>query len=90
MDRMIRPKMTVLPASALLPKHLTHKVIKKQPYYYNDPQQGKPPDGTFRAGTKVRLLEHDGGPMCRVADKKGVCVMTAFDGLLLISESDAG
>ena len=82
MDHMIRPKMTVLPDSVLLPKHLTHKVIRKQPYYYSGPQPGKPPDGSFRAGTKVQLLEHDGGPMCRVADKKGVSVMTAFDGLL--------
>ena len=90
MGRMIRPKPSVLPASALLPdrnilepppNEFTHEVVAEQPYYYVGPHQTAPPEGTFPAGTKVVLLKHDGGSVCRVADGRGVCAATAFDGL---------
>jgi hypothetical protein len=87
MGRMIRPKMEVLPESALTPPaRYTHVVVKKQPYYASGPDQGAPPEGHFPAGAKVRLLEHDGGPMCRVANEHGMIAMTAFGGLRLILE----
>jgi hypothetical protein len=87
---MLRPKASVLPDSAQLPgrnliqpppNQFTHEVRAEQPYYYDGPHQDAPPEGTFRAGTKVVLLEHDGGPVCRVADGRGLYVATAFDGL---------
>ena len=90
MDRITRPKPQVLPDSALVPKanlldppptHFTHQVARKQPYFYIGPNQDAPPEGSFPAGAKVLLLTHDGGPMCRVADARGVCAMTAFSGL---------
>jgi hypothetical protein len=89
MDRMRRPKATVLPDSALVPEknlqppptEFTHEVIADQPYYYSSPQQATPPDGTFSAGTKVKLLAHDGGHMCQVVDARGLCAMTAWSGL---------
>jgi hypothetical protein len=90
MDHMIRPKARVLPKSALVPdrnllqpppNQFTHEVISEQPYYYLDPDQTDAPDGTFPAGTKVLLLFHDGGSVCRVADGQGLYVATAFDGL---------
>ena len=90
MDRMTRPKAEVLPDSALVPEanlldappaHFTHEVVRKQPYFYSSPIQDAPPDGSYPAGAKVLLLTHDGGPMCRVADARGVCAMTAFSGL---------
>lgn len=90
MDHMIRPKASVLPESALLPdrnilqpppNQFTHEVVAEQSYYYIGPHQTAPPEGNFPAGTKVVLLTHDGGPVCRVADGRGVCVATAFDGL---------
>jgi hypothetical protein len=89
MDRMRRPKATILPDSALVPEknlqppptEFTHEVIADQPYYYSSPQQATPPDGTFPAGTKVKLLAHDRGPMCQVLDARGLCVTTACSGL---------
>src|SRR5262249_43909048 len=61
MDRMLRPKVEVLPASAQVPaqnlivpppNRFTHEVTVAQPYYYDAPGQGAPPDGEFPAGTK--------------------------------------
>ena len=90
MGRVIRPKASVLPESALVPdrnllrpapNQFTHEVVAEQPYYYIGPHQTAPPEGNFPAGTQVVLLTHDGGPVCRVADGRGVCAATAFDGL---------
>jgi hypothetical protein len=83
--------MTELPESALVPdqnllqpppNQFTHKIKAEQPYYYIGPRQAAAPEGTFLAGTKVVLLFHDGGPVCHVADGRGLYVATAFDGLL--------
>jgi hypothetical protein len=85
---MLRPKATVLERSALVPtEHLikppptrfTHELTRSQPYYYA--RGSGEPDGKFAAGTRVVLLEHDGGEYCRVADAQGLCVETAYRGL---------
>ena len=89
MNHMRRPKATVLPDAALVPDRnlrppptqFTHKVIAEQPYYYIGPQQAAPPEGTFPAGTEVKLYAHGGGPVCQVVDGRGLCVATAFSGL---------
>ena len=90
MEGMRRPKVEVLPDSALVPdanrivpppNRFTHEVIADQPYYYASPRAGSDPPGTFAAGTKVVLLVHDGGPACRVVDGRGLYVATAFGGL---------
>jgi len=89
-NRVIRPKASVLPESALVPdkkiiepppNQFTHEVVAEQPYYYNAPAQATPQEGRFPAGTKVVLLRHDGGPVCQVADGRGLVVATAYDGL---------
>jgi hypothetical protein len=86
--RVLRPKATVLKPSALIPAdnlikppptRFTHELIQSQPYYYK--RGSSEPDGTFAAGTRVLLLEHDGGEYCRVADAQGLCVETACLGL---------
>jgi hypothetical protein len=89
MDHMQRPKATVLPDSAMVPKrnlqppptHFTHEVIAEQPYYYIGPRQADPPEGMFAAGAKVKLLSDDGGPVCHVVDARGLRVATACSGL---------
>jgi len=90
MGRMLRPRATVLPESALVPERnllqpppnkFTHKVIADQPYYYATPGEKDAPDGTFPAGTKVVVLSHDGSSICDVADSRGLRVVTAFNGL---------
>ncbi len=44
--------------AADLPK--THVLISDSPYYRNGPQQARPSDGTFSAGTEVTLLQNNG------------------------------
>jgi hypothetical protein len=87
MPRMLRPKATVLPDSALVPsanllpppRHFTHEVVAEQPFQYA--ARDCAPDGHFAAGTHLLLLEHGQGPLCRVQDRNGLCVMTAYAGL---------
>jgi hypothetical protein len=90
MGRMLRPKATVLPESAMVPdrnliqpppNQFSHEIVTDQPYYYVDPQPTTRADEKFEAGTKVLLIAHDGGTMCHVADGRGLYVVTAFEGL---------
>ncbi len=34
----------------------THVITRDTEYYTTNPQQGQPPDGTFRAGTRVTIV----------------------------------
>jgi hypothetical protein len=38
----------------------THVLITDSPYYRNGPQQARPKDGTFTAGTQVALIQNNG------------------------------
>lgn len=80
MGEFTRPKMEVLPDSALVPEGntFTHQVTGPQPYSVRKPRKNSPPSGEFGVGEKVRLLSHDGGELCLVADAKGLKVYTAF------------
>ncbi len=87
MPRMLRPKATVLPDAALVPsanlkpppRRFTHEVVAEQAFRYAPSDAA--PAGHFAPGTRLRLLEHDAGPLCRVQDRSGLCVVTAFAGL---------
>ena len=94
MGNFLRPKATVLPESALIPKAnlveappggFTHEVKAAQPYYYGKSAGAAHPDGTFEAGAKVALLAHDRGSLCRVADARGLSVYTEFEGLAALA-----
>jgi hypothetical protein len=39
---------------------ITHTLIQDEPYYTESPAQARPPDGTFKAGTKVTLIRSTG------------------------------
>jgi hypothetical protein len=87
---MLRPKATVLPDPALVPsanlkpppRRFTHEVVAEQPFYYDcDAAADAAPAGHFAPGTRLRMLEHDAGPLCLVQDRSGLCVVTAFAGL---------
>lgn len=43
-----------------LSEKYTHTVSIETPYYLEGPQQGTPPDGSFSAGTKLKLLQNMG------------------------------
>ena len=40
--------------------HTQHVIYAETEYYTTGPQQGRPPDGTFSAGTKVSVVEESG------------------------------
>ena len=52
-------------------KEFTHELIKDEPYYTTGPQQPRPPDGTFKAGTKVVLVK-EAGSYSQVTSETGV------------------
>lgn len=89
--RFLRPEMTELPRSAVIPDRnlldpapdrLTHELLRDEPYFYGTAASGTAPDGVFPAKTKVLLVERDaGGERCRVADAGGLFVEIACAGL---------
>ena len=91
MPRMLRPKATVLPDSALVfsskearAKGPTHEVMSQQPYYLcaaSDVQEYTKADGHLSKGAKVWLLSRGDGAMCQVQDEAGKQVITAISGL---------
>ena len=58
----------------------THFVMTDTPYYVGSPVQAYPPEGTLRAGTKVRLLE-EAGSYTRVETEDGIQGYVASDAL---------
>ena len=90
MEGMKRPEAIVLPDSSLIPpgsliapppNQFTHEVTTAQPFYFAYGAGGGAPSGEFAPGTRVVLMVHDGGAMCRVVDGAGLYVDTAFAGL---------
>jgi hypothetical protein len=63
------------------PNQFTHELTQNEPYYFIDPQQGTPPDGTFSSGTKVVLMLYNRGNYCRVADGEGIYAFIAYHSL---------
>ena len=92
---MTRPEVIILPEGAVVPKtsvispapnQFTHEVTQGQPFFFSDnPAEGSP-NGEFKPGTRVNLLYHDGGEMCRVVDGRGLYVLTACAGLRSIEK----
>jgi len=90
MGEFIRPEATVLPDDAVVPQdnlispppnQFTHELLRAEPYYYSEPQQGRAADGEFKKNTRVVLLWYDGSSYCRVADSRGLYVALSFDSL---------
>lgn len=66
----------------------SHVVAADAEYYTTGPQQGRPPDGTFKAGTKVTLLRK-AGSYSRVQAENGVTAYVASDALREIGKAKA-
>ena len=86
--RILRPDAEVLDRAALIPaanlikpppNQFTHELRQSQPYFYQDARSE--PNGEFAVGTRVVLMVHDGGASCRVVDRQGLYVETAYGGL---------
>ena len=84
--RMLRPRQRVLDEKAIVPadnlaappKTFTHALRKTQAYYYEPGSDS--PDGSFAAGTRVKLLDDD-GELAWVVSAEGLRVLTACKGL---------
>ena len=61
-------------------KDLTHVLSKDEPYYASSPAQGRPADGTLKAGTKV-LVMMPRGSYSQVVTADGKRVYTSTAGL---------
>lgn len=59
----------------------THVVASETEYYTSGPQQGRPPDGTFSEGTKVRIVE-EAGSYVRVRSEGGIEAFVASGAVL--------
>ena len=56
----------------------THTIAVDTEYYLVGPQQAQPPDGTFKAGMKVKLVE-EAGSYCVVESGDGVRAHVVVD-----------
>jgi hypothetical protein len=90
MEGFLRPEAIVLDENAIVPEEnlivpppnqFTHELVRAQPFYFAEAQEGDSPSGHFPVGTKLVLLRHDGGDHCRVVDGRGLHVATRHDGL---------
>ncbi len=61
----------------------THQISVPTEYYTGGPQQGRPPDGTFESGTKVRLMEA-AGSYSLIESDSGIQAYVAADALVEI------
>ncbi len=57
---------------------LSHVIAAETEYYTTGPQQGRPPDGKFPAGTKISIAE-DAGSYVRVQSDGGIEAYVAAD-----------
>jgi|TARA_B100001964_G_scaffold173365_1_gene190945 uncharacterized protein YgiM (DUF1202 family) len=55
-----KPAIQVNGQSAISQAALTHVVTTDTVYYMSGPQQARPPEGKFKAGTKVTLVQKAG------------------------------
>lgn len=73
------PSAAPMATTAAVPeKDMTHVLTGDQPYYATSPAQGRPPEGTLKAGTKVVLVMPRGSySQVMTADGKRVYTSTA-------------
>jgi hypothetical protein len=76
--RITKSEVNIVASLAEIP--FSHTISVETEYYLGGPQQAQPPDGTFKAGTEVRLLA-EGGSYCLVESEDGVVAWVAADAL---------
>jgi hypothetical protein len=74
------PPAAATAATPVPEKDLTHVVSEDSPYYASSPAQGRPADGTLKAGTKV-LVMMPRGSYSQVVTADGKRVYTTTSGL---------
>ena len=62
------------------PEEFTHTISLETEYYTTGPQQGRPPDGSFQIGMKIKIVE-DAGSYSMVESEDGVRAYVATESL---------
>lgn len=68
-------------------EEFTHELTKDESYYITGPQQARPPDGTFKAGTKV-VLVREAGSYSQVKSETQVTAYVATGSLKALKEKE--
>jgi hypothetical protein len=63
-----------------VPTGFTHVIAVETDYYVDGPQQGRPPDGRFTAGTRMRVLQ-EAGSYVLVRSPDGIEAYVSTDAL---------
>ncbi len=66
----------------------THVIVAETVYYKGGPQQAQPPDGRFRVGTKVKLIE-EAGSYILVRSEDGITAYVVADSMRKIERPAA-
>lgn len=74
------PHPATRPAESDASDGLDHVLTTDAAYYRDSPAQGRPPDGTWKAGTRVRVRSRDGS-YWRVQTEDGVEAHVSADAL---------
>jgi hypothetical protein len=78
-----------MPSDSSSTSKLSHEITRDEEYYLTSPAQATPPDGTFKAGTKVSLVS-DSGSYSRVLSEDGVSAYVASDALKPLRSKGSG
>ena len=82
--RIVKSEVNIVASLAEIP--FSHTISMETEYYLGGPQQAQPHDGTFKAGTKVRLLAV--GSYCVVETEDGVTAWVAADDVKPVESED--
>ena len=62
------------------PESYSHVITTEVEYYTTGPQQGRPPDGKFPAGTKVNIVQ-EAGSYTQVRSESGIEAYVSSDAI---------
>jgi hypothetical protein len=83
-DLSILDDRSVIPDANLIsppPNRFSHAVAHDQPFFWEEPEAGEKPAGTFEAGHRLLLVREEEDGWCRVVDGQGLYVVTALASL---------
>ena len=64
-------KLAIDPPEKKPPVKVTHVISSEATYYLDGPQQMRPPDGKFKMGTRVELVQENGSYSLVVSEDAG-------------------
>lgn len=74
------PESKKSPPAKTIPLSYSHVITRDTTYYLQGPQQAMPPQGTFKAGTQVNIIQSMGS-YTRVKSENGIEAAVSTDSL---------